>query len=399
MRTLRFLSILKYCRVGVLFFLLAISPAGFGQTYGPWNPIVVGPMVRIISPANHSFFLSPVNIPILAYVVDSPYTTNVEFYANGVDLGHGFSLGASNRPPETFTPQIVLPSIPIARLLPVYCLVWSNVPPGAYALTAVARERTNIYLPPDDYGYTSSLSKTSAPVNITVIPRVPPPTNTLPMVSILATDPIAIVGSNSWVWPGVTNATPTWTNWPPPNAISFTNWGPKDALFTVRRFGEDTNAITVTYSISGTASNGVDYVQLPGYATLPIGQDCALIPVVPIDHGPPYSIPKTVVLTLTPSTTSSPSYIIGIPRKATALIIHEWPRPLPLLLSDGSFHVNAPGPDGAWFVVESSPDLQNWSPVCTNQVVQGSIDFVDANAPSNAHLFYQAAPQNTPPSQ
>ena len=38
-------------------------------------------MVRIISPANHAVFFAPVDIPIFAYVVDSPYTTNVEFYA------------------------------------------------------------------------------------------------------------------------------------------------------------------------------------------------------------------------------------------------------------------------------------------------------------------------------
>ena len=98
MRTLQLRSIARRCRAGVLFFLLAISPLGFGQIIDPIVPIdpIVGPMVRIISPANHSFFLAPVNVPIFAYVVDSIQTTNVEFYANSTDLGSGVKL---DRPP------------------------------------------------------------------------------------------------------------------------------------------------------------------------------------------------------------------------------------------------------------------------------------------------------------
>jgi hypothetical protein len=348
-------------------------------------------MVRIISPANHAVFFAPADIPILAYVVDSPYTTNVEFYANTNDLGHGFKLGVVAQPPGTVLPEFVLPEKPVTRLGAVYCLVWTNAPPGSYALKAVT-EGSNGIVPLG--GFTS---RTSPPVNITILPRIPV-TNGPSVVSIVATDPIAIVGTNFWVWPCVTNATPDWLEWPPPVAAPFTNWGPKDALFTVRRFGDETNAITVTYGIGGTASNGVDYVKLPGYVTLAADRAYGLIPIVPIDNGPPYS-PKTVILTLTPDTNSPPEYVLGFPRRAAAVILHEWPRPLPLLLPDGSFHLNASGPDGAWFSVESSPDLLNWTCVCTNQVVQGSIDFVDMDAPNNPRQFYQAVPQDDPPSQ
>ena len=384
MRTLHLRSILKSCRVGVLFCLLAISPPGFGQVIDP----IIGPHVRIISPANHAVFFAPVDIPIFAYVTDSPLTTNVEFFANSIDLGSGFKLGASTPPPGIMAPDIVLPGKPVTRLGAVYCLVWTNALPGPYALTAVT-EGIN--------GVVPLLSITSPPVNITVLPRIPV-TNGPSVVSIVATDPIAIVGTNHWVWPGVINAAPDWPDWPPPVAVPFTNWGPKDALFTVRRFGDETNAITVTYGIGGTASNGVDYVELPGYVTFPADRAYSLIPIVPIDNGPPYS-PKTVILTLTPDTNSPPEYVIGFPSRAAALILHLWPRPLAFLLSDGSFHLNADGPDGAWFSVERSPDLLNWSSVCTNQVFQGSIDFVDMNAPNNTQQFYQAVPQNNPPSQ
>jgi hypothetical protein len=214
----------------------------------------------------------------------------------------------------------------------------------------------------------------------------------------VATDPIAIVGTNSWIWPGQTNPTPAWTNWPPPIAASCTNWGPKNALFTVRRFNDDSSAVTVNYSIGGTASNGVDYAMLPGYVTMVAGEAHVLIPIVPIDHGPPYG-PKTVILTLTQPTNIPPPYIVGIPRSAEAIIINAWPRPLPFLLPDGTFHFNSAGPDGVWFTVESSGDLLNWTPLCTNQAVQGSIDFVDAGAPGNPKQFYQVVPQASAPSQ
>jgi hypothetical protein len=40
---------------------------------------------------------------------------------------------------------------------------------------------------------------------------------------------------------------------------------------TVTRAGDTTDAITVNYTVSGTASNGVDYVTLPGSITIPAG--------------------------------------------------------------------------------------------------------------------------------
>lgn len=374
------------CWASVICILLAVCLPGFAQVIDP----IIGPMVRIISPPNHAVFFSPVDIPIFAFVVDSPNTTNVEFYANSNDLGHGFSLGASTRPPGIATPAVDLTGTPIARLDSVYCLVWTNVQPGSYALTAVTKG-TDLVLDPLGDGF---ISRTSAPVNITVLPRNIV-SNGPAVVSIVATDPIAVVGTNSWIWHVPPTAVPTWSNWPPPVTAPCTNWGPKDALFTVRRFGGETNTVTVTYSIGGTASNGVDYVKLPGSVTISNNTAYGLIPIIPIDNGAPY-VPKTVILTLT---SNDSEYVIGVPKRATAVILHDWLRPLPLLLPDGSFHLNAAGPDGAWFNLMGSADLLHWSPVCTNQVVEGSIDFVDGNVAGNVLQYYQAVPQAAAPSQ
>ena len=164
----------------------------------------------------------------------------------------------------------------------------------------------------------------------------------------------------------------------------------------VRNSGNTSDVFTVTYNIGGTASNGVDYAMLPGSVTFPAGESFELIPVMPIDNDPPYS-PKTVILTLNPATNGPPpTYIVGKPSCAEALIIHAWPRIFPLLLDDGTFHFNSTGPDGAWFCVQNSTDMVHWTSLSTNQVINGSIDYVDPNASGKPDGFYRAVPLNGP---
>ncbi len=131
--------------------------------------------------------------------------------------------------------------------------------------------------------------------------------------------------------------------------------------------------------------------------TIPAGQHHVLIPIVPIDDGPP-DITSTVILSLKPSTNAPVDYVLGYPRKAAALILDgPFPRPATGMLTDRCFHLNASGPDGAWFRIEYANDLLNWTTICTNQVVQGAIDFVDPDAQSDSVRFYRAVPQDTAP--
>ena len=364
--------------LAALFYLASPRPVSAQQYYDP----IAGPLPRIISPANHAVFFAPVDIPLFAFSI----RTNVEFYAGTNDLGRGYNLGlgADDLQPGGFHFDFVIAGH-IPQLSHIYYRMWTNVPPGSDALTAVTTD-----------GIDDLDNRTSPPVNITVFSS----TNTTGtrVVSIFAADPIAISGTNSWAWPGATNETPAWTNWPPPIWHSFTNWGPRNALFLVQSDGDTSDTFAVTYNISGTASNGIDYNALPGSVTIPAGKSHAWIPIVPIDNGPPYSGPKTVILTLTPATNGPPPlYVLGSPTNAEALILHDWPVSFPFQLPDGTFHVNATGPDGAWFSIQISSDLQNWSSVSTNQVFQGSIDFVDPTAPNNSRQFYRTVPvTNTP---
>jgi len=372
--------------IALFLFLFCPLPA-FTQAIVPASV----PPVRIISPANHATFYTPVEIPIFAFArfsasITGPITspgsltgsaiTNVEFFAGTNDLGRAFNLG-STVPVPIYANFIT--ARPIPRLGNTYCLTWSNPPTGVFALTAVATA-------------TGGLSRTSAPVKITILVSA---TNSNPsdIVSIVASDPIAIAGTNAYFWRGVTNSIPSWTNWSSATLEWlewFTNWGPKTAIFTVQRFGDASSSLTINYSIGGTASNGVDYAALPGYVTVPAGAAYTLIPVVPIDNGVS-NMSKTVILTVTASTNSPPAYAVGFPPRAAALILENWMRSPSAVLPGGSFHLTTTGPDGAWFNIQYSTDLANWSSVSTNQVFQGSIDFVDADGVSSCR-FYRAVP-------
>ncbi len=357
--------------------------AAAGITVLQGSPTNPPPVVRIVSPANGSVFYAPVDVPLFAYVDHSTDSTaSVEFFdgTNSLGFGQPVPTPVAANGSGSSTSNTVPPIYPTN----LFSLVWSNAPDGDHTLTAQA---TIIFT-----GHPIVLEAVSPPVDITILPSPPPPTNRPSMVSIVATDPVAIESTNCWVWPGETNATPTWAAWPTAVCQLFTNSGPKTATFTVRRCGDTNDDLTVPYDIGGTASNGVDYVALPGLVTIPAGESRAFISIVPIDDGPP-DVNKTVVLALEPSTNTPPDYLVGNPPRAAAVIIDR-PGPVPAssLLPDKCFSLTLPGPDAAWFCIEYSTNLTDWTPVCTNQVIDGSINFIDPDAASNPSRFYRAVP-------
>ena len=346
------------------------------------------PAARITSPPGESVFRAPVNIALLAYADDpGGDVSNVQFFAGSNSLGFGLPVPG----PQPATPRIPSPIGPPIFLTNVFELIWSNAPAGSYALTAVATGN-------------AGLAATSAPVSISVLPPLPPPTNKVEVVSIIAADPVAIAGTNCWRWPGLasTNAPPAWSNWVSPTALWgwFTNCGPKDASFAVCRSGATNDDLTVTYSMSGTARNGVDYVALPGVVTIPAGQPEAMITIIPLD-GPTNSAVATVILSLSPSTSSPPAYAPGFPGRAEIIIIDNGlahPVLPGAVLGDHSFLFSAAGPDGAWFRVDCTTNCIHWSPICTNQVINGSIDFADPDSANVPLRLYRIVPLSGPPS-
>jgi predicted extracellular nuclease len=55
--------------------------------------------------------------------------------------------------------------------------------------------------------------------------------------------------------------------------------------FTLTRTGDTTAALTVTYTIGGTATNGIDYNGLTGSVVIPAGQTSATIVITPVNDG------------------------------------------------------------------------------------------------------------------
>lgn len=84
--------------------------------------------------------------------------------------------------------------------------------------------------------------------------------------------------------------------------------GPDNGTFTVTRTGDTSSPLTVDYSISGDATNGVDYDTLPGSATILAGSSTAIIDITPIDDG---DVELTEIVTLT--VTGLPTYTVGSP--------------------------------------------------------------------------------------
>jgi hypothetical protein len=336
--------------------------------------------VRIVSPPNGSVFSAPVNIPLYAYAADcTSAVATVEFFAGTNSLGLASPVTAV---PPPLPPGEAQPPILIVAPTNYWELVWSNAPLETnVVVTAVAT---------DSAGNTA----VSAPVTLSVLPAPPPPTNWPPVVTIVATDPVAVEGTNSWVWPGETAWPATWAAWPAAVTQLFTNWGPKTAAFTVNRWGGTNGDLTVLYGIGGSASNGVDYVAIPGYVTIPSGNRSAVITIVPIEESSAAAI-KTVVLTLEASTNMPAEYVVGCPSRAAVIIVEGSEPPVASsVLPDQSFHLVMPGPDAAWYRVEYSTDLLHWTPVCTNQVVNGTINFVDPGPPGDKARYYQPVPMS-----
>src|SRR4030042_5593702 len=88
--------------------------------------------------------------------------------------------------------------------------------------------------------------------------------------------------------------------------------------FTVSRPGSTTGALTVYYSVGGTATSGSDYNSLSGSVTIASGSSTGTITVTPINDTVVESN-ETVILTLS----SNAAYSVGFPSSATVTITSD----------------------------------------------------------------------------
>jgi len=347
---------------------VAFDNAGLTATSALVDITVVSPpppppvpfYVSFYYPTNGQTFTAPANIGVHALVTDSNLVNAVQYFANGASIG--IVTNASG---------VLLTNTTAGN---PFFMDWSNVPPGDYALQAVASDN-------------AGLTATSAPVDIFVLTSPPP------VVTIYAPDPVAVEGTNypAWLAPAATTASNYWS-------------GTNTATFLVRRDSGTNVDLTVDYAIGGTASNGVDYVTIPNSVTIPAGQRYALITIVPLDDANNTNRYDTVVLSLLalPTSFDSPlAYSIGSPGRAGAVILEDnilpITRPLVHSLTDNVIHISLPATNGMNFCLEVTTNYINWTSICTNTVLKGSAQFVDPDGSVNPNLFYRIVPVAQPP--
>ena len=254
------------------------------------------------------------------------------------------SLGVVRNPAALFdSPPVRLPGLGTDvltgnSLTRPFVLPWLNVPPGKHILTAVATDNAGD-------------STRSRPIEIAV--REP---GDLPVVRIMATDAVAREGTTN------------------------------TATFRIRRTGPTNDALTVYYSIRGTASNGVDYVAIPNSLTIPAGRRGARIVITPIDDNLPERI-ETVRLRLTPPPFVPPSYEIGRPDHAGAVILDN---DHPLLnsepLADG-LQLRLGVFEGMAFRLESSTDLVHWEEEARDVAAEDAVSVAEESGEHPGRFF------------
>jgi 2-C-methyl-D-erythritol 4-phosphate cytidylyltransferase len=97
-----------------------------------------------------------------------------------------------------------------------------------------------------------------------------------------------------------------------------TEAGPTAGQFRVTRTGNTAAALTVNWSVGGTAASGSDYNSLPGSVTIPVGAASATVAVTPANDTLVEGN-ETVVVTLSPSA----AYTVGSPSSATVTIVSD----------------------------------------------------------------------------
>jgi hypothetical protein len=320
------------------------------------------PMVELVRP-NEGISI-PVGRPIglLADTWDvDGYVTLVEFFSGTNKVGE-------------VARHYIVPPPPGLHL--AFHYNWSNAPLGRHALLARAT---------DNHGATTL----TRPRHISVVEAPPPPpTNPVPVISLVAVDSLAAEGTNCWRWPRLHLCAD----------CPRTNCGPNFAVFAVRRQGPTNDSLRVHYRIGGTASNGVDYTELPGVAVIPAGERVARIVVQPVDD-PLREGLETVLLALQPPPADvlPPPFLLSRQHRAAAVIVdNDADRPLSRPLANGMFHFQAEATDGSWLQVEASADLSTWVELGTCEVTDGSLHFVDPDADANGHRFYRVKPALPP---
>jgi len=181
------------------------------------------------------------------------------------------------------------------------------------------------------------------------------------------------------------------------------------ASFQVERLGNVAEALTVPYRLSGTASNGLDYVALPGFVNFAPGARIANIVIIPyLDQETEPDESVVVTLQSPDPTVFPPPYVLGssgsLVTSAGATIREDAPPtgpidrferarrlrfpgryrivPLPVLPAAPAEPATAP----VIWAVEASSDFVVWEEVGETEDLE---EFLDVNPGAESQRFYR----------
>ncbi|MFM1943240.1 MAG: hypothetical protein RI897_2222 [Verrucomicrobiota bacterium] len=304
------------------------------------NPVEnLPPKVELLRPHDGEVFHAPADIKLVAAAGDRDgRVVQVAFYGDG-ELLHEW-VAEENMDLDWGGQEFC-----------AFTHVWEGVQEGLHEVVVVAT---------DDDG----ASTRSRVVSLQVVGVLEPP-----VVRIVASDPRAVEGEDA------TTSRP--------------------ARFRVWRTGDLAGALTVWYSVGGTATPDSDYAGLPGTVVIPEGRKSAGIEILPLPDGEVERV-ETVLVRLEPSPLMGPveSYRVGHPAKAMVVIVDAGEGPCEARSLPGlGFELGLRGEQGMPYRVEASDDMVHWVPVAdVLGDADGRVRFVDPERRLDGPCFYRIRP-------
>jgi hypothetical protein len=159
--------------------------------------------------------------------------------------------------------------------------------------------------------------------------------------------------------------------------------------FTLTRSGDTSNALTVNITLSGSATNGVDY-QLPNGASastivIPPGSNSASLNIVPLTSS--NAVPgKSVVMTVT----DGAGYQAGAPGSASVTVDGNGVQVSGITAGAGGPRLSWPATANHTYRILYKNDLQeaNWTVAANVLATSGTLTWTDSTAATVPQRFY-----------
>jgi hypothetical protein len=193
--------------------------------------------LEIAVPRTGMAYRSGESVVLLAALSFSNVIDTVDFYTGNIRIGSAAPVGATNG-------------------LAFYRFAWNN-PPGESNIIVTARA-----------AQPGGIQLTSSPVHIGILGQTPP---SMVRIRVITPDPASAVPDADYAF----------------------------GYFEISRGGSTAQDLPVYYTVSGSATAGLDYERLQGYVVIGAGRTTAKIPIEAIDDAIAEQT-ETVILTLVP---------------------------------------------------------------------------------------------------